>query len=145
MKLLLSCFGGVDRLNGEGDAALFLAVQEGHIDVVDLLIREGADVNLRGGNRSTPLHVAAAHGSGELVALLLKYGAKLDLNDASGLTAVELAVRSGDVGMIGLFKEHGARITVDSTPHSSESATAPSPRISRQSPRNDHSAVPKLQ
>nr|CAI5819032.1 unnamed protein product [Callosobruchus analis] len=43
---------------------LHFAVQMGHIDTIELLLRYNADVNAKDRNHYTPLHVAAACGNG---------------------------------------------------------------------------------
>ena len=57
---------------------LFIAAQEGHRDVVALLLDRGADIKqVRLGNNATPLFVAAGKGHREIVALLLDKGAEV--------------------------------------------------------------------
>jgi ankyrin repeat protein len=66
---------------------LHYAVHSG-VETVDLLIRHGADVNVRSqrGGGKTALHLAAAGGYLDVVALLLKAGADMNAADNYGHT-----------------------------------------------------------
>ncbi len=55
-----------------GGTLLFIAAHEGHREVAELLIAEGADVNETNGSGETPLDYA----KGETVDLLRKHGGK---------------------------------------------------------------------
>ena len=56
----------------DGAAPLFCAVQEGHWEVVDLLLENGADVNAQQDKGPTPLYIAAQEGYKALVGKLIK-------------------------------------------------------------------------
>uniref|UniRef100_A0AAQ6ALU9 Oxysterol-binding protein n=1 Tax=Amphiprion ocellaris TaxID=80972 RepID=A0AAQ6ALU9_AMPOC len=58
-----------------GWTPLHLACNFGHRDVVEELLKTGADVNLQNNMGDTPLHKAAATGRKEIVLLLLRYDA----------------------------------------------------------------------
>ncbi|XP_070546896.1 uncharacterized protein [Ptychodera flava] len=61
--------------------ALHGAIWEGHTDIAEELIKNGADVNAKDWNGATPLHFAARKGDENLVKFLLKYKASLDIED----------------------------------------------------------------
>lgn len=64
----------VDRQTNMGATPLYLACQEGHLHVVEHLVRDcGADVHLRAQDGMTPLHAAAHMGHHELVVWLVSY------------------------------------------------------------------------
>ncbi|KAJ7233311.1 hypothetical protein C8J57DRAFT_1382133 [Mycena rebaudengoi] len=56
-------------------AALRTAIEKGHMGVVQILLEQGADVNLHGGEHGAALQAASARGSMEVVCLLIEKGA----------------------------------------------------------------------
>ncbi|KAL3656806.1 hypothetical protein V7S43_018263 [Phytophthora oleae] len=72
----------IQQQRWSGVTGLHRAVSEGNIEIVQLLLDHGADVN----QRSTwgwysPLHLACKTGLEEMIWLLLNHGAKWDLTD----------------------------------------------------------------
>lgn len=64
----------------QGSGALKAAVAKGKLDIVELLIKNGADVNetavrLRESSRATPLQLAKAKGHHDIARILIKAGA----------------------------------------------------------------------
>lgn len=55
----------------DGWTALHFAAEKGHVECVELLLREGAEVDARSLTGSTPLHLAAERGRKECMTLLL--------------------------------------------------------------------------
>ena len=60
------------QCTSDAKTALFIAAENGHTKVVDLLCRAGADITLCSRGGETPLFLAAANGHLEIVNLLLK-------------------------------------------------------------------------
>ncbi len=89
VRLLLSR----DRSNT--DKALMLASSKGHTHCMEALINEGAHVNCRSKNQSTPLMQAATAGHQEAVSLLVRHWANPMLKDSTGATAADRAARAG--------------------------------------------------
>merc|ERR1719166_167197 len=91
------------RASQHGQTALMLAVSHGRLDMVDLLLEAGADVNIRDEDGSTALMCAAEHGHMEIVKLLMRHP---DINiapaDNDGLTALSVAMEAGhrDIGVV---------------------------------------------
>lgn len=54
---------------------LHYACRHSNYDILEFLIKSGADVNAKSGIGQTPLHVAASHNHPENVRILLSYGA----------------------------------------------------------------------
>ena len=50
----------------------------GHKEVVELLLRKGASIDLGMNNGTTPLYIASKCGHREVVDLLIKNGASID-------------------------------------------------------------------
>ena len=56
-----------------------IASQNGHKEVVELLIEKGAAIDLATNDKRTPLYIASHKGHKEVVELLLSKGASIDL------------------------------------------------------------------
>jgi ankyrin repeat protein len=81
----------------EGSTALYTAVVQGEAKVATLLLRAGADPNLRSGDQAegTPLCAAACHGHAEIVRALLAYGADANLREDEWWTPLRWAAAHG--------------------------------------------------
>ena len=62
------------------------------LQIVELLLQHGANVDARDKNQYTPLHFAAQYGQIEVAKLLLDYGANKDLEDQYGWTPLHIAM-----------------------------------------------------
>lgn len=97
--------------DGLGGTPLHDAAWGGHKAVVELLIKGGADVNIRhkeGG--STPLHYAVITNRLEIVELLLEKGADVKTRYGQGSTVLHLAANRGYKDLAGYLMDHGAPI-----------------------------------
>ena len=91
------------RATQHGQTALMLAVSHGRLDMVQLLVEAGADVNIRDEDGSTALMCAAEHGHMEIVKYVLQQPETNVLaKDNDGLTALAVAMEAGhrDVGVV---------------------------------------------
>ena len=77
-----------EQQNKDGKSALHLAVQKGNIELVKLLIKAGADVNISNNYGWTALHFAVRDNAIELVKLLLKAGADVNMSNDIGWTVL---------------------------------------------------------
>ena len=75
----------VNARDNEGYTALFYAAENGHVDVVKLLI-EGADVNAKNQYGNTPLYVVAVGGHIAVAELLIAKGADVNWKDQYAYT-----------------------------------------------------------
>lgn len=94
---------------------LHAAAQAGRVEVVQLLIKKGANVNARTSKGCTPLHLAAGYGHAPAAAALLECGASLDATDDQGWTPLHHAARGGRTALIRLLLDAGASINALST------------------------------
>ena len=76
---------------GVGHTALHWLCAKGYKGLVVWLIGQGADVNMRNNEGSTPLHAAASNGNIDCVQMLLHYGADPSVKDAYSETACKIA------------------------------------------------------
>lgn len=78
-----------------GSPPLITAIQQGRLDLVELLVEAGADVNGRdawsGGRFETALICAARSGSWRIVDCLLQHGAEVNAPDHDGATPLDWA------------------------------------------------------
>ncbi|CAJ0948785.1 unnamed protein product, partial [Mesorhabditis belari] len=91
------------RATQHGQTALMLAVSHGKKETTQLLLENGADVNIQDEEGSTALMCAAEHGHRELVKLLLAQpNVDAALADCDASTALTIAVENGhsDIGVL---------------------------------------------
>jgi len=103
--------GGADpnlRESSAGQTALMWAVSQRHVDVVEVLVRHRADVNLASTGGSTPL-MFAAQGVLPAVRILLAAGANPNATHAdTGQTALIIASTMGNTAIVEALLEGGA-------------------------------------
>jgi truncated hemoglobin YjbI len=100
-----------------GRTLLHTASGEGVLTTVELLLRLGADPNVRDGGRHTPLYCLAneckVSGGGNVVHALVRGGAEVDAHDGvKHCTALHMAARRGNVEVAEALLECGAEIEV---------------------------------
>jgi hypothetical protein len=86
---------------------LSVASDEGHPDVVRLLLEHGADPNVRDDSHDTLLHGVSQRGHVEIARMLLKYGADANSRDHLNRTPLHLASREGHVDVAQVLLDHG--------------------------------------
>ena len=96
------------------DLSLRRAVERGHTKLVQKLLENGWDINLRGKYRENILHVGAERGVTDCLAFILEseYMKQLDINEEGGpffpLTPLHLAIRWSHPQVVELFLKHKA-------------------------------------
>jgi ankyrin repeat protein len=90
----------VDAKNYEAETALSQAARDGHRDVVELLLKAGADPNRKSDAGRTPLAWAAQNGDEEMVKLLLRWGADPNVLSDTGRTPLSWAAQNGHEGVV---------------------------------------------
>jgi ankyrin repeat protein len=73
---------------------LFIACQEGHVDVIEFLLENGADVNKQGPEHLSPLHIAIFQKHFLACKLILEYEQVSNQNIESGITMSRIAQSS---------------------------------------------------
>ncbi|XP_069464463.1 ankyrin repeat and SOCS box protein 3 [Ambystoma mexicanum] len=110
-KILLQAGADPNELTNEETTPLFVAVENKHSDVVQLLLRHGASVN---GSHScsgwNSLHQASYEASTDIMKLLLDQGVDKECQDDFGITPLFIAAQYGKVESIRLLLSHGANV-----------------------------------
>jgi ankyrin repeat protein len=81
----------------------------GTIDVINMLIEKGLDVNAGDKDGYTPLVTAAYVGHVAVVKLLIEKGADIDAKTQNGKTALSVAQAKGHADVVTFLKTHGAK------------------------------------
>ena len=116
-SLLDNCAADIDveDRNNHRQTALDAASDNGKLDVAELLIERGADVNSRCAAGRTPLHYASRGGHLDVVRLLLDHKADVDARERNGMTALAFASCYGHFEIVKLLLEHGANANVQNS------------------------------
>ncbi|SMC20295.1 Ankyrin repeat-containing protein [Andreprevotia lacus DSM 23236] len=103
--MLNRCQPELDKMSKEGWYPLHVAAYYGSVEVIELLVKKGADINARGTyDDMTPLHMAVSYGKPEFVKALLANGADKSLKSASGKTAYDIAKDDNKTTLLALLK-----------------------------------------
>lgn len=95
----------VDAPNRRGETALMIAALHGQLDVVQLLVKRGAEVNRPGWG---PLHYAATNGHAAVARYLLDENAYIDAQSPNRTTPLMMAARHKHPDVVRLLIEAGA-------------------------------------
>jgi ankyrin repeat protein len=122
------------KSQSQGLTPLFLGAQNGHEDVVKILLRWRADPNIRNGSAKDhtglPLYCAVRNKHESIARLLLSAGARTNFpelgesteHQSKGMPLVHLAILNEQPSMLSLILSHGASVH---TRDSSEDADSP--------------------
>jgi len=91
------------------DTALMLASRYGLKNIIELLLKAGADVNAKNYNGWTALMWASTNGRTNVVELLLKAGADVNVKNNDDKTALKLALIRNYIDIANLLKQYGAK------------------------------------
>lgn len=95
-----------------GETPLHLAARSNQIDVMKILIDNGATVDACAHENQTPLHIAARLGNAEIVTLLLEKGANADAQTRDQYTALHIAAREGKEDVAAVLLDRGATLSM---------------------------------
>ncbi|OWY96418.1 hypothetical protein PHMEG_00033316 [Phytophthora megakarya] len=102
----------VEAIDKQGDSVLGIAVYNGQLEIVRLLLNSGVNLSLSTGGAPTPLMLAASKGYVEIMNLLLDKGADVDEKTWKGDTALTFAAEGGQVEAVEILLTR--HTTVDS-------------------------------
>jgi Ankyrin repeats (3 copies) len=82
------------------------AAAQGDLEKIGILLKDGADVNVKDQNERTALMLPAWAGQFEVVKFLLEKGADVNARDKNGRTAMMWATDQGETKIIELLRTH---------------------------------------
>ena len=110
IKNLLKAKVNINALDSKGKSSLDLAVIEGNIAVTNLLISEGANIEMKD---SFALLYACENGRTKIVKILLENGADINSKINDGTSAIHLAASSGKLDLIDFLLQKGFDINCE--------------------------------
>jgi len=114
VHLLLTDPASVNMQSPDGFTPLGFAAFFGETEILEYLLKNGADVNLPSSNpmRVRPIHSAAAHRNADtaatMVRALLRYAAEVQVAQHGGWTPLHQAAAHGNRTLVRLLLQHGA-------------------------------------
>ncbi|KAJ3121223.1 hypothetical protein HK100_012461 [Physocladia obscura] len=93
-------------IDADGQTPLISAIQRNDMDILDLLLRKGANVNAVDFNKNSALHVAAATGTDQQCEMILFHNPKLEEENTFGCTPFLYAVSSINVETVRILLAH---------------------------------------
>ena len=93
-----------------GSTPLHLAAQRGHLEVVELLVRHGAELDAEDALGSTPLLEAVSGAHADVAHMLLGRGADASNGDSNGRTPLHSAAAQDSLELAELLLTHNARV-----------------------------------
>ncbi|KAI8787368.1 ankyrin-3 [Biomphalaria glabrata] len=101
----------VNKQSRNGQSPLLVASEQGHLDIVKILLKNQARVDIFDEHGKTALHLAAENGHEQVADMLLYQKAFVNAKSKHGLTPLHLAASNGNVALVKLLIEkHGATI-----------------------------------
>ncbi|KAI9434710.1 hypothetical protein H4582DRAFT_1855810 [Lactarius indigo] len=105
-----SAGSSVPKCNSFYGTLLHTAIAESDVEIVWLLLENGADLNIRGYNDEVPLHHASREGFPDIVRWLLDHGVDLEAQRSDQSTALHLAAYPGCLEVVEILLEYNAKV-----------------------------------
>ena len=112
---------GVDK--EDKDTALLVAADNGHEDIVRLLVKYGANVNAVDSDQEPVIMIACRSGHSSVLRILLESGAKTEAKNRYQETTLVIAVKEGIESMVQILLDNNANTEArsDAAKHHSSS------------------------
>ncbi|XP_013909599.1 PREDICTED: NF-kappa-B inhibitor epsilon [Thamnophis sirtalis] len=95
--------------NWQGLTCLHISTLKGNLQLMELLVQNGANINVQDGTSGkTPLHLAVENHDEMAVKHLLRWGAQVDSQMYNGCTPLHLAVGRNDAAIAAILCHSGA-------------------------------------
>ena len=92
-----------------------IASEHGHLQVVEILLRNRANVDLQNSDGNTALMIASEHGHLQVVEILLRNRANVDLQDSYGSTALMYASEHGHLQVVEILLRNLANVDLQNS------------------------------
>ena len=116
-RTLLDQGVAVNRPTADGSTALHWAVHRGDLELVDILLKAGADVSAANRYAVEPLSLAALNGDRVVIERLLDAGADANTTLPEGETVLMTVARTGEVAAIRALVAAGANVNARDDVH----------------------------
>ncbi len=100
-----------DQTDEQSRTGLHYAAINGNLEIIAILIKANAKLNVEDLLGDTPLHLAADHNQTEAAQLLLDVGAQVDPHNKDGLTPLMIAASHGNLELVRALLAKGASPT----------------------------------
>lgn len=98
----------------DGFNALHFAALQGHNNLIDLLVKNGVNINATDAVGRTPLYLAVIKQFPDTVRVLLEHGANVNIGDkegdGKGRSPLLIAVAEKNIEIVQLLRGHGAQV-----------------------------------
>jgi len=108
VEILLSHGFDIETTDVDGHTALHCV---GNLQIAEILVNKGADVNAKSISGDRPLDRAAVGGDLEIATFLIQKEAQVN-NKEEGCSGLGLAARNGYTSMVALLLDHGAKAII---------------------------------
>ncbi|XP_038110816.1 ankyrin-3 isoform X6 [Culex quinquefasciatus] len=98
----------INTCNANGLNALHLAAKDGHYEIVQELLKRGANVDNATKKGNTALHIASLAGQKDIIHLLLQYAASVNVQSQNGFTPLYMAAQENHDECVNLLLAKGA-------------------------------------
>ncbi|MBC8467887.1 MAG: ankyrin repeat domain-containing protein [Planctomycetes bacterium] len=107
-----SLISKVANVKVQAPMALHYATENGHKDIMELLIVKGANVNAKNAAGQTPLHYAAERGLKDIAEMLIANGVDVNARNIEGQTPVDIALSRNRMDVVKLLIKKGADVSL---------------------------------
>ena len=110
-KLVGGGGGNPNMVDEHSRTGLHYAAMNGNLEILAILIKANAKLNVEDPLGNTPLHLAADHNQTEAAKLLLDVGAEVDPQNKDGMTPLMIAANRGNLELVQALLAKGASPT----------------------------------
>ncbi|XP_017778994.1 PREDICTED: ankyrin-3-like isoform X4 [Nicrophorus vespilloides] len=102
----------INTSNANGLNALHLAAKDGHVEVVQELLKRDAIVDAATKKGNTALHIASLAGQEDVVRLLIQHSASINVQSQNGFTPLYMAAQENHDGVVKYLLAKGGNQTL---------------------------------